>query len=1023
MTAWIDHTALTSKGQTSKKATRLADLHERRREHQGQFWTPSWVSEGIWSLLSNSFRDKHHYTAFDNSVGSGSLLAHAPADRVNVYGCDPDTRCIEHLSESAATAGFADYSFVADGMENITVQNMSIAVINPPFSVHLESPNLSPLSCTTFGRFGPNSSAISQHYSLEQALDGAGVVAALLPTTMDPVARASRRLVAIYRLPRETFLSEGANVSTAVYLFNSHGGTDVVEHDVTPNQLWPLCPLAIPSVGDLRARKFSQHGVSNGEPVISTPVTGGTEVSLHHHNRRIILKFTCGLTEARVMNALLVQGAPLVPGQRLPKGIKYTGSGRFLLDTYLSMDDPDAGLALFLDEIRHAGGSPVLSDTFAGFWKRIKRKTQRALVPFRHVVKRQKQAQTTLVARKMTLLSITDFTSPPLGKGTRLAANNIGGEFEVSYQGYTTRLNAQDVRARFTIESDTGTGEQLEWTVVNEGKNAAYPDLYHQASKELTRAGVDFLWPVQFDSVAEHLVNSTGAAMAWQQGCGKARSCVALCLTGGPHNLIVVESGLVNEMRKELIFKLELDPSLWQVIENAADAKALRKINVVSYNRLKSIVPGTRSKTIAKLLRRRVTTVCADEGGLLANDRTLQSSAIKQLSPRRLYIADGTLLANYAREILPIAGYTIGNSTAVQPYGNHNLPHMTEAIRTSSQPATRGMQAFRDQFMVVDWATHEFNEDLKSGAKREIPTIRNVEAFRSFLAPLVQRRLAKEPDFAIYHTCPDWSAETHNIEWDLEHFKHYLNTAVNFSEWFRREKADKEYQGKNINFIEVLARLNAVFHACNQPHAESKGSMALYGQITSKQRYVLNLIRQRVKAGRKVILYARSPSVVYRFEKELTRLGIKSVVFTGEQNIESRTAELDRKFREGDCQVLLSTYVGQRGLNLPEGKSVIFYNREFSGDCENQAIYRTQRPDQTDEVDVNYIHLPGIDEYMAQVVEWKTRSADAALDWGDGISQSDVYRHMDDWLERFCTETLAMSSRDAADFLNVSQVA
>jgi hypothetical protein len=38
----------------------------------------------------------------------------------------------------------------------------------------------------------------------------------------------------------------------------------------------------------------------------------------------------------------------------------------------------------------------------------------------------------------------------------------------------------------------------------------------------------------------------------------------------------------------------------------------------------------------------------------------------------------------------------------------------------------RGIDSFRDDYVVLEWATNEFTDNLRGGAKREIPKINNV---------------------------------------------------------------------------------------------------------------------------------------------------------------------------------------------------------------------------------------------------------------------------------------------------------
>ncbi|TCG02741.1 hypothetical protein BZM27_53590 [Paraburkholderia steynii] len=106
--------------------------------------------------------------------------------------------------------------------------------INPPFSLHLESPHLKPLPGTTWGRYGAGTSALSHEYALQQALDAAQVVRraaaavfaeAIASATYDsdsPLQRAAHRLAGFFEMPSQAFREEGANVRTAVLVFDRY---------------------------------------------------------------------------------------------------------------------------------------------------------------------------------------------------------------------------------------------------------------------------------------------------------------------------------------------------------------------------------------------------------------------------------------------------------------------------------------------------------------------------------------------------------------------------------------------------------------------------------------------------------------------------------------------------------------------------------------------------------------------------------------------------------------------------------
>jgi hypothetical protein len=1003
---------VTSKGLTSKKATRMADLAKRRQETQSQYFTPLWISLGFQSILATlTERTTRKITVMDNSVGSGRLLANTNPDKHILFGCDVDERVIDTLSQDAKNAGFT-HTFFHDGMENIKARNIDVGLINPPFSITLASPNMQPFNCTTYGKYGPHTHALSQQYSLEHALDSCSVVIALLPMSMRDICRNEDRLLAEIQLPNDTFKDEGANVNTSVYVFGKNKNkANVGLFEIKENESWPVIEEIDSTTLNNERAIFSQAGIEHGKPTITLPVTGDNRVILHHHNRRIVIKYACGLTQAKVANALMK--APVERDRhRYPQGINYIGSGLLFLDVHLKQDDPQASFNSVLDVINESGGQAIVTDTLAGFWAKCVKRLKRDQVPFRKTIKESTSPSITVIAKRTMLLEQCNTQAPIVKKGEVLQAEVLGGVYLISKDSFTTEFRRDHLLKFFTI--DEQTEQKPQWKTVFEGKNKAFPELAH-ANRAIAKAsGVDFMWEPQLESLSE-LMMTTGAVAGHQQGTGKARLAIALCLTStAKHNLIVVESGLVDEMIREFK-KINLSPDLYHVIRSVSDIENLSKVNVISYNRLKASAGKDMGKrTISHLLRRRFGLIAADEGGILSNPDSLQSRALKRLAPKKLFLLDGTPLGNYPRQILPLACATRGSSTATQPYAMRNGLHIEKRLATSANYASRGIEQFKDDFVVLDWASQEFSDNLKDGAKREIPMIKDVPLFRQWAASFVQRRLRNEPEMQPYTGCEDPERETIKIEWDKAHFKHYLKVAVEYADWYIKHKADRELEGKGSNLVAVLARINAVIKAANNPHTTDDGMLAKYTPLTSKQKYAIDRMVELACTGGKSILYAYSPAVLERFHVELKKRGVKSVLFTGKQNIKNRNAQLDNEFRFGDAPILLSSWVGQRGLNLEQANRVIMYSRHWSGDTEEQAIARVIRPDQTKQVYVEYLELDGsIDEYMAQVVEWKIAAADAGLDFGDATTNAEEFMHLDNVLEAFCRKTLEISSYEA----------
>jgi hypothetical protein len=1008
--------AIASKGSTTAKAENLAGLHERRRQTQGQYFTAGWIGAGIWSVLDKSLSiadGERLISVIDTSVGSGRMLEHARTERCSLYGIDVDERCIEALSGDAEAAGVT-YQFEVGGLEDLYMRGFDVAVINPPFSLTLQSPNMVPYACTAFGPYGPNTSALSHEYALAQALDGSTIVAALLPTSMEAQCRAERRLKAIYRLPMTAFRSEGANVATAVFLFGQdENNSEVLSVDIDEGDEWPVPAL---SIHGWRKPVFRLGGLDESVPTITRPVTGDRTVRLEHHNRRLVLKFACGLTEAKVMNAMLEGDVIPAEKHRYPKGCRYIGDARLWMDVWLLQDNPQAAFDNVLRRIQDAGGEPVVSDTLSGYWKKLQRRHKRAMTPFRHWVKTSGSEALRAIATRASLLRQGDPTGPAIGKDEIVTVEPLGGEYVVAKDGESVTLNRGDFERRFRL-LDEEVPNASGWTLIEEGLVAAFPELAHEVEAQLRQAGIDWLWPFQRDGIIELVIKPYGSVAAWKQGTGKARLAIALALLGGTNNLIVVESGLVDEMRKELE-KLKLPTTLWGIIDNETDIEMveLRKVNVASYHTIKRRVKGR--KTAAKLLRRRFHTVIADEGGLLANPGSQQSRAVLALAARKLIVTDGTPIGSYPRDILPVTGACAGDAVAHQPYGLRQAAILEQRLFTSASFTKRGVDAFRDKHVVLEWVTNHFKEDNRTGAKREIPRINKVVEFREWIQHNVQRKVRYEPEVEPYAGCPEPIYRTTTVNWDEGHLRHYLDVAINFARWYMAHLEASSASGKGTNLVAVLARIAAVQAAANRPHKPGKHSIGCYAPLTSKQRLAIERIQAHIDEGKKTILYATAPSVVERLSDALAERGIDSVKFHGGINIKQRTRALDEQFRYGSTNVLLSSWCGQSGLNIPQGKRIIIYDRNWTGRAEDQAVHRTQRPDQDEHVIVERLHIKGsIDEYIGQVVDWKVAAADSGLDWGDGITETDVFQHLDAIIEQFCRDTMDMSSREAFEFM------
>jgi hypothetical protein len=1044
--------ALDSLGRSATRPGSLAGLAAARASHRGQFFTPGPIGAVMWRIVAPAMdaylaadpSGRDHVRLFDNSAGSGRLFQFADPKRHVLYGVDTDAATLAELARVAQAAGFI-CTFESTGLENLDPDGFHVGLINPPFSLHIESPHLHPYPCTAYGRYGPHTSTVSHAYALAQAVDACDVVVALLPATFAAEVaaapqeflpeREASRLCAHIGLPGGLFREENTDVRVALLVFDRYPLEGEIVSCKLESLTDPLPALSLSLSGKHGAGQLRVRGIVDEGPTIHLPVTNDTRVRIGHSGRKVGMRFFCGLTEAKVRNTVLCSRMPPVEGGGTPrpKGVVYEGQGVLDLEVHLAQPDPLASFQRLLDAITEAGGTPEVDPGLWAYLRKAVRRTARQACPMRHVAYLPDGAidnERDVFEARALRTRPTDrsaWVSPIVKEGDAVTFTRTeGGRYRFTAGGKDFEISAEELAKDFA-----GTSGKSGWIVVHEGMKKAFPALYAATEKRARALGIDswLSWDFQFADLIECAIKPRGAVVAWDMALGKGRLSAALVLLRGcRHGLIVTEAGLVPELVAELQ-GLPIPAELWQVIETPEDLKALRRINVISYERLrlplytvtrstltgsdvtcvqdggtdvdgasKSVTDTYRAHfTYAHRLRRRCGVLVADEASALANPESDRSRAVAQVSAPVRYSLSGTPAPNHAFDIVPVLAQTVGDGTASQPWGWRQgklEPHW----RHGMLHATRGKEAVREAFCVFDWVTKEYFESLDSGAKRLIPGIRNVDKYRAMLSPHVLRRVQTEPEVRKYVKIDPPEHQYTEIEWDDSHLAWFVEIAEDFAAWYRQTFNG----GRGDNLGVILKRIRAVSYAGDFPQHGVAG-FGSYARWTSKQRWVLDLAESLALDGSKSIVYAEHPELLELYHAELTRRGIPCLTYHGGHTITSRTRKLNQRFRNGDDMVLLASLgITQRGLNLPQAHRGIMGSRMWLNTMERQAIYRMCRPQQQRKVVVDYGHLPGsLDIYKHQMVSYKADAERAGLDWGTPTMQEGEFLHLTTIIYRF----------------------
>jgi len=1009
---------LQSKGSTANKAGSLAGLHQKRQETLSQYFSPEWLIRFIWESLLPAFNTTEgRYSLLDNSIGAAGMFRYADPKRFHLCGLDVDGKLVEDVVRILDGNGYR-FDVVHASMENVELDRFSAALINPPYSIPLASPFLKAFEAIThYGKFGPNSSALSHEYALAQALAHCDIVAAVVPsTTKDVIAQNSEmhgRLRSVYELPRDTFKDENVkSVKTDLLIFGRKligpaanapeslriRRGQINEHSPVPR----LFQLACRNMDELGFSRYPIRAkeIEHSKPVITTPVTGDNTVIMDRAGRWIKLSFNDGATEARVMNALYRNRLFSSHEHKYPRKTLYSGQFQLNLDVISMQSDPYLALSSVCAVIRDAGGNPVITRQLQNGLRGILKENRKMSIPFGRTVYRKGTPSFKATANRMGLINRSE-KGAAVRPGETVKALRVDAGFLV-----------ETSRGRFSCEHDTffslfqPENDALEagyWEEIFPPIATKFPAEIGRLKAKAKQLGIDqwLSWDYQLDDLCELAFKPNGAVCGWQMALGKSRLAVSLVLLLNGKSLIVLKSRLVPEMVNEL---KSLGITDYKVVKSKTDTERLGKVNIVSYERLKrAIDPRFPKLTLAKFLRKKIKNVLCDEGGLLANYFSQQTQAIWALGAKRRYILDGTPCPNYPREMLNLAAFVAGQERAYQPFSMGG-GFIEPRLFNSAELQPTGRDEFARRYISLEWATNKFLDNHERGAKREVPKIKTafLQDYREWAAPMIKRRVQQEPAVSKYVQFPvPTLCDPIEVDWDLDHLALYVKTAEEFAHWYKSYAKQRGEEGKSLKLTMILARLEACFKAANVPSLV-EGYGKGFKSLTKKEVACLDLIEREVKKGLRPIVFARNPVVLHRLSAELDKRGISNLVFTGEEAIAKRTQKLNERIRNGKDQVMLASLgVTQDGLNLPMLNSIIFYNRSYKSREEMQAIYRLIRPQQTSDVFCQFLHLKGsIDCYMAQLIRWKTFAAESGLDYGEQ-PDNEEFVHFDAFIYRF----------------------
>ncbi|MDP4142943.1 MAG: SNF2 helicase associated domain-containing protein [Bacillota bacterium] len=244
---------------------------------------------------------------------------------------------------------------------------------------------------------------------------------------------------------------------------------------------------------------------------------------------------------------------------------------------------------------------------------------------------------------------------------------------------------------------------------------------------------------------------------------------------------------------------------------------------------------------------------------------------------------------------------------------------------------------------------------------KEEPEI--LEDLNRLIKPFILRRRKSE----VIKELPDKIEKTLMVNLEEEQKKIYGIYAKHAVELI--EKKVKEDEFKNSK-IEILAYITKLRQLCLDPSV----LMNDYTGTSSKIEALVELLRQSIDEGHRILVFSQFTSVLKNINKRLAVEGISFSYLDGSVSSEKRMTMV-KNFNEGENSVfLISLKAGGTGLNLTAADIVVHFDPWWNPAVEQQATDRAHRIGQKNVVEVIKIIAKGtIEEKIISLQEEKKK--------------------------------------------------
>ena len=207
-----------------------------------------------------------------------------------------------------------------------------------------------------------------------------------------------------------------------------------------------------------------------------------------------------------------------------------------------------------------------------------------------------------------------------------------------------------------------------------------------------------------------------------------------------------------------------------------------------------------------------------------------------------------------------------------------------------------------------------------------------------------------------------------------EQNKIYLTFLAKARDELEDEIENKGFENSRIKILSLITRLRQI---CCHPSL----FIANYNQESGKLIQCLELIKDGINSGHKILLFSGYTSMFKLIENIIKKENINYSKLTGSTKVSERLKLINEFNKDPEKKLfLISLKAGGTGINLTSADMVIHYDPWWNVAVENQATDRTHRIGQTKKVQVyKLITKNSIEEKIYELQKRKEKLIDNML--------------------------------------------